>query len=70
MPIKYVCRSCDTILYEKGTPMHRGKYLRTPQEVIDDWEGTCPRCHQELVFNESEIEVRISDSNDYCVVKM
>jgi hypothetical protein len=70
LPVQYVCNSCDAILYEKGMPMHKGKRFKTPQEVINDLEGICPRCHRALVFNEMEIEVKISDKTDGCVVKL
>jgi hypothetical protein len=70
LPVKYVCNGCDAILYKKGTPMHKGKRFKTPQEVIDDLEGTCPRCHRELVFNEMKIEVKVSDENDGYLVKL
>jgi hypothetical protein len=63
MPVKYVCDDCGKILYQKRTPLRVGSPLKTPQEVIDMFEGRCPRCRKELVFNTKNIVCKEFEGN-------
>lgn len=41
MTLKVYCDKCGTVLYE-------GEELKPPYEIIEDYEGRCPKCHRKL----------------------
>lgn len=50
MPQKIICSSCGEILYERND-------LKPPKEIIKDFNGKCPKCNKELVFDPKNVEI-------------
>jgi len=50
MPIRYVCRNCNYVLYDSKNKPIWGKSwgLPTPSEIIRWYGGYCPRCGKKL----------------------
>ncbi len=51
MPQRVICEECGAILYE-------GVDLRPPDEIIQDYDGKCPKCGRKLSFTPKEVEVK------------
>jgi phage FluMu protein Com len=50
MPQKINCSNCGKMLYE-------GEILKSPQDVIKKFDGTCPNCKIKLKFNAENVKV-------------
>ena len=53
MPQEIICSECGYVLY-------KGEILKSPQDIIRKYEGTCPKCGKEFNFDDLKIEI-ISD---------
>ncbi len=51
MPQKVVCHNCGSILYE-------GLDLKPPDEIIQSYDGKCPKCGKKLSFIPKDVEVK------------
>ena len=51
MPQKVICEACGEVLYN-------GVDLKPPEEVIQQFNGKCPRCGRQLVFNPEKVEIK------------
>ncbi|MFW6117585.1 MAG: hypothetical protein ACOC6G_03275, partial [Thermoproteota archaeon] len=51
MPQRVVCGECGYVLYE-------GEDLKTPSEILDQYDGECPECHHKLSLAPSDVEVK------------
>ena len=51
MPQKVICEACGEVLY-------KGVDLKPPEEVIQQFNGKCPRCGRQLVFNPEKVEIK------------
>ncbi|MFQ6085337.1 MAG: hypothetical protein ACE5OY_03610 [Candidatus Bathyarchaeia archaeon] len=51
---RIVCDNCQHILYEGGE-------LRSPSEIIQEYNGTCPKCGKKLRFNPNSVEFHSSE---------
>lgn len=51
MPQQVVCEECGRILYD-------GLDLRPPEELIQEYDGKCPKCGKKLSFAPKKIEVK------------
>ena len=51
MPQKTTCRDCGFILYEDMD-------LKSPDEIIEQYDGRCPQCGKKLTFVPSEVYVK------------
>jgi DNA-directed RNA polymerase subunit RPC12/RpoP len=45
-----VCAGCGTVLYD-------GLDLRPPDEIIQEYNGKCPKCGKKLSFAPKKIDV-------------
>jgi phage FluMu protein Com len=60
MPVQYVCRYCDIVLYEVTTRSDMfGKPLRTPRRVFTLVEMQCPRCHHVFSLDPDTYEITL-----------
>jgi len=50
MPQKIICGSCNEVLYE-------GNDLKLPEELVQQFKGTCPKCGKRLSFDPRNIEI-------------
>jgi len=51
MPQKVLCSKCGAILYE-------GLELTPPDEIVQRFNGKCPRCGKKLSFNPTNVDVK------------
>ena len=51
MPQKVFCKKCNYTLYE-------GQELKPPDEIIQKFDGKCPKCGNKLSFIPIDIEVK------------
>ena len=51
MPQKIICDACGEILYE-------GADLKPPEEVIQQFNGKCPKCSRQLTFNPVKVDIK------------
>jgi len=51
MPQRILCENCEEILYA-------GTDLRPPEEVIQQFNGKCPKCGKRLFFSSDKIEIK------------
>ncbi|UCH70525.1 MAG: hypothetical protein JSV29_00645 [Candidatus Bathyarchaeota archaeon] len=51
MPQRVICEQCGAILYE-------GVDLRPPDEIIQEYDGKCPKCGRKLSYTPKEVEVK------------
>lgn len=52
MPQKVICERCSAVLLDDSK-------LKPPEEVIKAFDGKCPSCGKELIFNPDKIEINI-----------
>ena len=52
MTLKVYCDECGAVLYE-------GERLKSPFEIIEDYEGRCPNCHRKLSHIPLTVEVML-----------
>ena len=55
MPERIRCKECDEVLYE-------GYLLKSPRDVIKQFEGKCPKCEKDLAFETDAVTVKPSKS--------
>jgi len=46
-----VCERCGAVLYE-------GVDLRPPDEIVQEYDGKCPKCGKKLSYSSQKIEIR------------
>ncbi|UCE16525.1 MAG: hypothetical protein JSV12_02635 [Candidatus Bathyarchaeota archaeon] len=51
LPQQVVCEECGRILYD-------GVDLRPPEELIQEYDGKCPKCGKKLSFAPKKIEIK------------
>lgn len=51
MPQKVVCHNCGFVLYE-------GLDLKPPDEIVQSYDGKCPKCGKKLSFIPKDVEVK------------
>jgi DNA-directed RNA polymerase subunit RPC12/RpoP len=51
-----VCEKCAFVLYE-------GELLKAPYEIIEEYEGKCPRCGKKLSYIPRTVQVRALKAN-------
>jgi RNase P subunit RPR2 len=51
MPQRVICHGCSHVLYE-------GLELRPPDEIIQQYNGVCPKCGRKLSLLPMEVEVK------------
>ena len=51
MPQKIICKGCGQVLYE-------GEILKSPHDLIKNFEGHCPNCGRDLSFMKEAVEVK------------
>jgi hypothetical protein len=51
MPQRVLCHGCNHILYEGGE-------LKPPDEIIQQFEGKCPKCGRKLSLMPLDVEVK------------
>ncbi|MCW4040025.1 MAG: hypothetical protein NWE83_04635 [Candidatus Bathyarchaeota archaeon] len=60
MPVLYVCKHCDVVLYDVPTRSEMyGKPLRTPRRVLTLVQMRCPRCHREFSLDSDTYEIKL-----------
>ena len=52
MPQKIICESCGEIFFNDTK-------LKSPEEVIQEFERKCPKCGKQLIFNPDKIDIHI-----------
>jgi hypothetical protein len=56
MPQKVFCQKCDFVLYE-------GAELKPPDEIIQKYNGKCPKCGKKLSLIPIDVEVKPAFEN-------
>jgi DNA-directed RNA polymerase subunit RPC12/RpoP len=51
MPQRILCHQCGTVLYE-------GIELKPPDEIIQKYNGKCPKCGRKLSVIPANVEVK------------
>jgi hypothetical protein len=51
MPQRVICHDCKQVLFE-------GKELKPPDEIIQKYEGKCPKCGRKLSLMPLDVEVK------------
>ncbi|HYB93196.1 MAG TPA: hypothetical protein VED00_03535 [archaeon] len=51
MPQKILCNNCGTVLYT-------GPELKSPDEIIQQYNGKCPRCGNKLFYHPENVGIR------------
>jgi len=51
MPQRVICHGCSHVLYE-------GNELKPPDEIIQQYNGNCPKCGRKLSLMPLEVEVK------------
>lgn len=51
MPLRVLCERCNFTLYE-------GDELKPPYEIIEEYDGRCPRCAKKLSYIPERFEIR------------
>jgi hypothetical protein len=51
MPQRVVCHGCNHILYE-------GAELKPPDEILQQYDGKCPKCGKKLSLVPIDVEVK------------
>ncbi|MCJ7561170.1 hypothetical protein MUO79_11255 [Candidatus Bathyarchaeota archaeon] len=51
MPQRVICHGCNHVLYE-------GAELRPPDEVLQQYDGKCPKCGKKLSLVPIDVEVK------------
>lgn len=51
MPQRVVCKQCAYVLYE-------GADLKTPDEILSQYNGKCPECDKKLALVPLDVEVK------------
>jgi len=54
MPQLIICHKCGTILHEEGE-------LKSPYEIVEGFEGKCPKCGRKLSYIPKTFEVKPVD---------
>ena len=50
MPQKIICGDCGEVFYNKND-------LKSPEDVLQQYDGVCPNCGKELSFDPSKIDI-------------
>ena len=56
MALKVYCDKCGAVLYQ-------GEELKSPFEIIEGYEGSCPSCHSKLSHAPKSFEVMPTEEN-------
>lgn len=51
MPQRVLCSKCGAVLYE-------GVELTPPDEIVQRFNGKCPKCGKKLSFNPTNVDVK------------
>jgi len=51
MPQRVICHGCSHVLYE-------GPELKPPDEVLQQFDGKCPKCGKKLSLLPIDVEVK------------
>jgi len=51
VPQRVICQKCGAVLYE-------GIELKPPDEIIQGYDGKCPKCGKKLSFIPRNVEVK------------
>jgi len=51
MPQKVICENCGHVLYE-------GEDLKAPEEIVQQYNGKCPKCGRKLSTVPKNVEVK------------
>jgi len=51
MPQRAICQNCGALLYE-------GVDLKPPDEIIQQYDGKCPKCGKKLSSIPKDVEVK------------
>ena len=50
MPQKIICQECGATLYDDFE-------LESPYEIIQRYNGSCPKCNKKLNFNPDDVRI-------------
>ena len=53
MPQRTLCKECGEVLYV-------GLLLKSPRDVVKQFEGKCPKCEKDLAFEADAVTVKSS----------
>ena len=51
LPQRVICQGCNFVLYE-------GAELKPPDEILQNYEGKCPKCGKKLSLLPIDVEVK------------
>jgi ribosomal protein S27AE len=51
LPQRILCEKCGAVLYE-------GMELTPPDEIVQRYDGKCPKCGKKLSFNPINVEIK------------
>ena len=51
MPQRVICHGCSHVLYE-------GAELKPPEEILQNYDGKCPKCGKKLSLLPIDVEVK------------
>jgi len=51
MPQRVFCQNCGFTLYE-------GTELTPPEEIVQRFNGKCPKCGKKLSFNPTNVDIK------------
>ena len=54
MPQRVICQQCKTVLYED-------RELKPPEEIIQGYDGKCPKCGRKLSLIPTVVEVNAAE---------
>ncbi|MFH0897802.1 MAG: hypothetical protein V1850_07150 [Candidatus Bathyarchaeota archaeon] len=52
MPQKIICGGCGEILYNMND-------LKSPNELLEQLKGVCPRCSKKLSFDPTKVDIGV-----------
>lgn len=56
MPQRVNCDGCGAVLYE-------GEELKSPEEILQMYDGKCPKCGRNLSLTPKKIEVKAASNS-------
>jgi len=56
LPQRVNCDGCGAVLYE-------GEELKSPEEIIQMYDGKCPQCGRDLSLTPKKIEVKAASQS-------
>ena len=57
VPQRVICGKCGALLYE-------GEELKPLNDIISDYDGECPNCHEKLSYIPKKVEIKAADATN------